>query len=108
MWLDDSKVPYHFGGKTHKPQNISPRQGITGIMKKINSEFNLDLDSYLIVRYSNENQALPLHQDNESILDNSHPIDIAPIGCSRKIEFWDSHSESLGSKVVNPNEEDLY
>ena len=109
VWLTNSNVPYHFGGKTHVSRSMEEQNGISILMKKINDDHNWHLDSCLVVKYSNSSQALSLHQDDESILDSSHPIVIASLGTPRTIQFWDSNSESSGRlvKEVTPAQGDL-
>ncbi len=95
--------------KSYKPIELSEWKGVSKVMETINSSHDMNLNSCLIVRYSTDDQALTLHQDNEAIIDNSHPIVITTIGSSRTLEFWDSKSDSSGTliKQLTPNEGDL-
>ena len=100
MWLTDSQVPYSFGGKKYHPQSLSKWNSISSIMRKINEDQNLDLDSCLIARYQLGSDSVSLHQDNEEIIDNAHPIVIAPFGTSRSLHFFDSYSEASGNLIM--------
>ena len=108
VWMASHQVSYQFGRKNYQPQNISHWKGITSLMQRINSKYHLGLDCCLIIRYKNDDK-LSLHQDDESILDDAHPIVVVPFGCPRKIEFWDSGSESTGTIAfqATPSEGDL-
>ena len=108
VWLAHQKIPYKFGGRTYQSQNITHFNGVVRLMEEINSCYQLELDSCLIIRYF-AGDTLSLHQDDESILDSSHPIVVAPLGCSRTIEFWDSKSESTGELITQatPKEGDI-
>ena len=99
MWLSNAGMPYTFGGHSHIPHIIKPDSGICNIMDKINLQFGLEFDSCLITRYLSGDQALSLHQDNESILDKSHPIILTSIGSPRTLQFWDSDREIDGNLV---------
>ena len=43
--------------------------------------------------------SLNVHQDNEPILDGSHPIVLTSVGCPRTLQFWDLYAESSGNLV---------
>ena len=109
MWLTNADTPYHFGGRTYNPRNMDEFEGITNMMNSINSGLNLQLDSCLVVRYIAGNEALSLHQDNESILDPNHPIVVTSLGHPRTLEFWNSKHEASGKlvKKVTPTQGDL-
>lgn len=109
MWLTNADTSYAFGGRKYQPVNMIDYKGISAIMEKINSELNLQLDACLVIRYVHGNEALSLHQDNESVLDDAHPIVITSLGSARTLEFWDSRSESTGKlvKKVTPVQGDL-
>ena len=98
VWLANlGKPSYSFGGRSYEPHDIHFRVGIKTLMDKFNHEYNLQLDSCLITRYKSGEQSLSLHQDNEAILDGSHPIVVTSIGSSRTLQFWDSGSEHSGT-----------
>ena len=99
IWMSNPLIPYKFGGKTYTSHDIQGRAGVRNLMDRINKEHHLELDSCLIVRYLTGDQALNLHQDNEPILDGSHPIVLTSVGCPRTIQFWDSYAESSGNLV---------
>ena len=68
-------------------------------MAKLNADYGLRLDACLLIRYVVNDQSLSLHQDNEDIMDTSHPICNITIGSTRSIEFWDSKSADDGKLV---------
>ena len=109
IWLSTSHEPLQWAGRSYNPLDINKCSGISGFMKKINSENNLELNSCLLVRYSADDHGVGLHQDNEPIIDNTHPMVITSLGSTRSIEFWDSKYESTGKliKQVEPIEGDL-
>ena len=108
MWLTDSPTQYHFGGRSYQPHGLDKLSGISTIMTRINAELNLNLDACLVVRYSPDD-ALSLHQDNESVLDQSHPIVVTSVGAVRTLQFWDTNSEKSGHlvKEVSPKQGDI-
>lgn len=109
MWLSNTNIPYQFGGKTYKCHSLAEFEAINKVMDKINKDHNLELNSCLAIRYVNSDDALSLHQDDESILDESHPIVITPFGSQRTVEFWDSNHESHGKliKQITPVQGDM-
>ena len=46
-------------------------------------------------------KCLTLHQDNEELLDPTHPISNISIGSDREIQFWDSNNEKTGNLTVH-------
>ena len=109
IWLTNYQTEYRFGRKTYHPHNFDLCYGVKSILDKINDKHGLELNSCLLVRYSSDNTALSLHQDNEEILDESHPIVITSVGPARTLQFWDADSESKGKliKEVTPSQGDL-
>lgn len=100
-WLLDGKAcRYTFGKKSLSSTNMSSFPGIVRLKDKINKQFNLTLDSCLVTRYKSHSQGLSLHQDNEEILDKSHPIMVVSVGDTRELEFWDNKSECNGKLVA--------
>ena len=96
MWLSKVNIPYHFGGKTYQAKLITNLTNIAAIMDKLNSDLGTKLDACLVTRYQSKEQSLSLHQDDEVIIDQDHPICNISIGSTRQIEFWDSASEETG------------
>ena len=86
-WLSKFNVPYKFGGVSHTAVQILNFDNIIKLMDRLNLEFNKDLDSCLVSRYSRKQQALSSHQDNEETIDQSSPICNISIGPTRIIEF---------------------
>ena len=99
MWLTNANLPYKFGGKSYTPHRIQTNTGISNLLSKINLQIGLELDSCLITRYMSGDQALSLHQDNESILDGSHPIALTSVGSPRTLQFWNAKCEDDGSLI---------
>ena len=83
IWLTNYQTEYRFGRKTYHPHNFDLCYGVKSILDKINNKHGLELNSFLLVRYSSDNTAFSLHQDNEEILDESHHIVIASVGTAR-------------------------
>ena len=99
-WLsstDDKQ--YKFGGKSYKSKDMNAFPAINNLRQKINSDFKIELDACLVIRYKDGSKGLSLHQDNEEILDPDYPILSLSIGQTRDIEFWDSGTESQGKLI---------
>ena len=109
IWLTNTNKDYEFGGRTYYSKNIGGCKAISSLMDHINSDLDLQLDSCLVIRYVGEDDALSLHQDDESILDDSHPIVVTPFGQPRTVQFWSSKQETSGTliKEVMPLQGDL-
>ena len=54
IWLNDSHVPYAFGGQTYHPQSLSSCNGINALLDRINKDYLFDLDCCLVIRYSSQ------------------------------------------------------
>ena len=102
IWLSDKSSIYRFGHQTLISKDIRGYQGIFDIMELLNSKSSdLSHDSCLITRYRNSTDVLTLHQDNEELLDPTHPISNISIGSDREIQFWDSNNEKTGNLTVH-------
>lgn len=100
IWLANLGMPvYSFGRGSYEPNDILACIGVKSLLDKINLAHNLQLDSCLVTRYISSDVALSLHQDNEEILDGSHPIVVTSIGGPRTLQFWDSNSENNGELI---------
>ena len=99
VWLTNTSTPYKFGGKTYEPIPMENYSKISQIKNRLNRDFGYNFDSCLLIRYTSHAQQLTLHQDNEDILDRSQPICCITIGCTRKLQFWDSGTEATGSLI---------
>ena len=86
-WLSKFNIPYKFGGVSHAASQILNFENVIKIMNTLNEEFNSELDSCLVARYTTKEHALSAHQDNEVILDQSSPICNISIGPTRSIVF---------------------
>ena len=100
-WLSKHNIPYKFGGKSYQAQLITGVTKITAIMEQLNADLGLELDSWLVIRYLSNRQHLNLHQDNEDVMDQSHPICNISIGSTRQLKFWNSETEETGQLISN-------
>ncbi len=98
-WLSCRQIKYKFGSNTYQSIDLNSFPGISKLRNQLNNDFGLNLDSCLLIRYKSNSHMLTLHQDDEEIFDENHPICTLSIGTSRHIEFWDGHKESEGKLV---------
>ena len=68
-------------------------------MEMLNEEFDSEYDSCLLTQYRSGSDFLSRHQDNEDIIDNSHPICNLSLGSSGEIQFWNTPSDGTGDLV---------
>ena len=100
-WLSKFNVPYKFGGISHAAVQILNFENVVKLMDKLNQEYDLELDSCLVARYTTKQQALSPHQDNEDIIDQCSPICNVSIGPTRIIEFTKDDTKVLEYKMEN-------
>ena len=87
-WLNFEDVPYTFGRTTHAAKDLRVYPNIMDLMSVIDNHMgNPGLDSCLVTYYDNGHIELPLHSDNEYIIDQSCPIVIFSLGLPRTIRF---------------------
>ena len=67
----------------HKYPALLKLQGLVSRHSDVNSE----LDCCNVVCLANNKQSIRLHADNESSIDQSHPIATVSLGATRKVEF---------------------
>ncbi len=102
QWLSPIDEPYIYtdSDPIHHAMNIKRFPVICQVMDIINSRFNVELDSCLILKYTNTSVSTSLHADNESTLDRMQPICNLTIGSSRTIEFLSNSDNRPVYKVV--------
>ncbi len=89
QWLSPVNEPYIYpdGNPVHHAKDIKQFTGISKVMDILNTRFNAELDSCLVLKYSTSSASTSLHADDESTLDQKQPICNLTIGTSRTIEF---------------------
>ena len=68
------------------------------------SDVNSELDCCNVVYLGNNKQSIRLHADNESSIDQSHPIATVSLGATRKVEFVPFGSSNDCTAVSVPAE----
>ena len=91
-WIGESEYGY---GNTHFPprpfdNTLSAHQEL---MQRINKEYNLGLDCVVDVCFPNGTTSLSKHADDETVLDQEHPIVTFSIGVDRDIEYYKFRSK---------------
>ncbi len=83
---------------------------LTQLLDKINNQFNLDLNSFLVSYMDNGRCTLRLHDDNEQELDHTQPIVVFTLGACRSIDFLNKCQESTETPALtlDPKEGSIY
>ena len=69
------------------------------IMERLNSKFDLKLNSVLVSYYKSGLVNTRLHDDGEDTMDQSQPICVLSLGVQRRIEFFSKHIDTLNRKA---------
>ena len=80
----------HILGSQHKAsQDLLKYPALSKLRQLVNrhSDVSDELDCCTVVCLSNNKQSIRLHADNESLIDQSHPIATVSLGATRKVEF---------------------
>ena len=91
---------YRYTGKEHPPQEMPPvlKQVLEAVQTKLPSDKKLEVNSCLISRYQSGSNHIPLHRDDEPVIDPESLILTISIGAARKMTFTNndkSRSEDL-------------
>lgn len=87
---------YTFSGELHK--SVAWNEHIKRLMLRINTEFNIDMNSAYLNYYTNGNDSLGYHTDKEPQVDHiNQPVVSISYGASRTFWFKD-----IASKVEYP------
>ena len=103
-WLTLDGEAYVWENKSGKkfvnpPTDFQLYPSLMKLMSKINSDYNLQLNSCLLTYYRDGRSGIKLHQDSEDSMDPASPICVLTLGGSRRVEFL--------SILQNPNETPL-
>ena len=85
VWLGDPGTTYRYAGTTHHPVPWSAL--LSQITRRLNAEFDLNLNSALGNFYANGTQAMGYHQDNEPELGDAPVIASISLGAQREMLF---------------------
>ena len=69
------------------------------IMERLNSKFDLKLNSVLVSYYKSGSVNTRLHDDGEDTMDPNQPICVLSLGVQRRIEFFSKHIDTLNRKA---------
>ncbi len=69
IWLSCQQNEYKFGGNKFQSQELNSFPGILTLRNQLNSDFNMQFDSCLLIRYKGSSHMLTLHQDDEELFD---------------------------------------
>ena len=114
-WLANTNLPYSWSAKsgkvfTNEPVCINQYKCIQNLLVKINSTFNVDLNSCLVTYYRDGRSGLRPHSDNEKSMDPLSPISVFSVGSDRQIHFYSQYQASSEAPVlsITPGEGSLY
>ena len=86
LWLGERD--YQFGHRPELPVNPIPKDSVVEEVRlQINKELGLKFNSCHITIYLDGSASLGFHQDNEEIIDQSHPIGNVSAGETRNLVF---------------------
>ncbi len=114
-WLSSDSEPYSWTSSTgkkfvNKPDDISNCTAISELMQKINTEFQVDMNSCLVTCFKDGTSGIRLHRDDEDEIDQESPICVFTIGEERKIEFLSMYQSPSQQPLlsITPKEGSLY
>ena len=106
-WVTNCNKPYSWSSRKGKvvnePLPLSEYESIKNIMDKINNDYNLCLDSCLVMYYPDNYASVKLHSDDEDSLDHSQPICTVSVGATRQVEFLNQLQQSTSQPVLTIN-----
>ncbi|NRB82046.1 MAG: alpha-ketoglutarate-dependent dioxygenase AlkB, partial [Saccharospirillaceae bacterium] len=114
-WLTDTNLSYTWtskAGKTfsNEPVCLNQYKCIQKLLEKINSNFNVDLNSCLVTYYRDGTSGLRPHSDNEKSMDPLSPICVFSVGSDRQIRFFSQYQSTSEEPLLSviPGEGSLY
>ena len=107
VWLTLNDKPYTWmsakGPVVNQSQSLVAAPAIDRLRNKINYDKGLGFDSVLVTLFPSEKTTLSLHADDESTLDQTHPIGTFSVGAPRPVQFYRTtqhHSEAPLHEVL--------
>ena len=100
LWLTDLDQDYTWKSKksnktfTNPPVKIGGYRGFNDIMTKLNTDFNIRMNSCLLNIYPNGHSGIKLHDDDEWEIDHTQPICVISFWCVRKVDFYGRYQNS--------------
>ena len=95
----------------NRPASFEKFPIMRSIMERLNSKFDLKLNSVLVSYYKSGVVNTRLHDDGEDTMDQSQPICVLSVGVQRRIEFFSKHIDTLNRKAdlsLSPTSGSLY
>ena len=101
VWLTLDDKPYTWmsakGPVVNQSQSLVAAPALNRLRNEINYDKSLGFDALLVTLFPSEKTTLSLHADDESTLDQTHPIGTFSVGSPRSVQFYRTaqhHSEA--------------
>jgi len=101
-FFSDKSVGYKYSGQLMKSQQLT--NDLTILLNQVNKFFKTDFNGILVNKYSDGNDYIGAHSDDEKCLSDVGVVSIS-YGCTRKFRIRDKNSKKIiGDIPTKPNE----